>query len=81
MIGLSKLLSKGANMPEYEIRILTSDLHTSSVILEQSHGDDQAAIGAAAKLANGAQFEVWRDLDCVHLPLRNQVLESTKVCP
>ena len=53
-------------MPEYEIRILNADRHTSSVILEQSHGDDRAAIGAAAKLAKGAQFEVWRDLECLH---------------
>jgi hypothetical protein len=59
-------LSAEIRMPEYEIRFLRPDRQTSAVILEQSHRNDEAAIDAAAKLANGVQFEVWRDLDCVY---------------
>jgi hypothetical protein len=53
-------------MPEYEIRVLKADRYSSSVVLEQFHTDDEAAVGAASRLANGAAFEVWRDLDCVY---------------
>jgi hypothetical protein len=55
-----------AYMPEYEIRVLKADRYSSAIILEQSFGDDEAAIGAALLLARGAEFEVWRDLDCVY---------------
>jgi hypothetical protein len=50
-------------MPEYEIRVLKSDCHSSSLIFEQSYIDDETAFMAAAGYANGAAFEVWRDLD------------------
>jgi hypothetical protein len=53
-------------MPEYEIRVLKADRYSSDIIIEQSYGDDEAAIGAASQLAAGAAFEVWRDLDCVY---------------
>lgn len=52
-------------MPEYEIRVLEPDKDTSALILEQSYRDDDAAIGAAFEVANGAPFEVWRDLYCI----------------
>lgn len=55
-----------AYMPEYEIRVLKADRYSSAIILEQSHGDDEAAVDAAAHFAKGAPFEVWRDLDCVY---------------
>jgi hypothetical protein len=50
----------------YEIRVLKADRYSPSIILEQSHTDDEAAVGAASRLARGAPFEVWRDLDCVY---------------
>jgi hypothetical protein len=52
-------------MPEYEIRILNSDDCAPAIILEQSYKSDEAAIGAAFQVANGAAFEVWRDLYCL----------------
>ncbi|HEY1876304.1 MAG TPA: hypothetical protein VGG66_02505 [Rhizomicrobium sp.] len=52
-------------MPEYEIRVLKTDCHSPSVIFEQSYSDDEAAVRAASGFANGAAFEVWRDLDRV----------------
>jgi hypothetical protein len=55
-----------ADMPEYEIRVLKADRYSSAIIFEQSYDDDEAAIGAASLLALGAEFEVWRDLDCVY---------------
>ena len=55
-----------AIMPEYEIRVLKADRYSASIILEQFHADDEAAVGAASRLAKGAPFEVWHDLDCVY---------------
>lgn len=52
-------------MPEYEIRVLDTDRDVSALILEQSYQNDEAAIGAAFEVANGAPFEVWRDLYCI----------------
>jgi hypothetical protein len=53
-------------MLEYEIRVLNEDLYSESLIVKQLHLNDLAAIRAGARLANGAGFEVWRDLDCIH---------------
>jgi hypothetical protein len=50
-------------MPEYEIRVLKADGHSPSLIIEQSCSDDETAVMAASGYANGAAFEVWRDLD------------------
>jgi hypothetical protein len=51
-------------MNEYEIRILQR-LGFPSVILEQMHFSDQAAIQAARRMSLGKQFEVWRGLECI----------------
>jgi hypothetical protein len=53
-------------MPAYEIRILKDDRYSAARIHEQDLIDDEAAISAASRLASGAPFEVWRDLDCVY---------------
>ncbi|HVW72527.1 MAG TPA: hypothetical protein VHC39_02720 [Rhizomicrobium sp.] len=53
-------------MPAYEIRILKDDRYSAARIHEQDLIDDEAAISAASRLAGGAPFEVWRDLDCVY---------------
>jgi hypothetical protein len=53
-------------MPDYEIRVLKDDRYSAATIHERSLMDDEAAIHAAARLADGAAFEVWRDLDCVY---------------
>jgi hypothetical protein len=50
-------------MPEYEIRVFKSDCHSPSITFEHSYSDDEAAVRAASDIANGAAFEVWRDLD------------------
>lgn len=65
-----------AGMPEYEVRVLKADGYSTSVILEQSYGDDEAAVGAASQLAKGAAFEVWRDLDCVYGPASNRPIAA-----
>ena len=52
-------------MPEYEIRVLDDEGCEASIVLEQSYNNDEAAIGAAFQVANGAAFEVWRDLYCI----------------
>lgn len=52
-------------MHEYEIRILRAD-HSTATIIEVVHLNDNAAIRAAKKIADGNDFEVWRDLDCVY---------------
>ena len=53
-------------MPDYEIRVLNDDRYSAATIHERSLMDDEAAIHAAIRLAAGAPFEVWRDLDCVY---------------
>jgi hypothetical protein len=61
-------------MPEYEIRVLKSDCHSSSLIFEQSYSDDETAVRAASGFAKGAAYEVWRDLDRIDgLPLNRAV--------
>jgi hypothetical protein len=49
---------------EYEIRIF-KDQSSLSLIIEQPHFSDQAAIKAARRMALGKPFEVWRDLECI----------------
>ena len=53
-------------MPDYEIRVLNDDRYSAAKIHERTLMDDEAAIAAAARLADGAPFEIWRDLDCVY---------------
>ena len=53
-------------MPDYEIHVLSDDRYSAATIHEQCLTDDEAAIMAASRLAGGAAFEVWRDLDCVY---------------
>lgn len=53
-------------MPDYEIRVLKDDRYSAATIHQHTLADDEAAIDAAARLADGAPFEVWRDLDCVY---------------
>ena len=53
-------------MPEYEIRLLNDDRYSVAKIHERMLTDDESAISTAARLANGAPFEVWRDLDCIY---------------
>ncbi len=58
--------SKELAMPEYEIRVLKDDRYCTAVIHAEILMDDETAIHAASRLAGGAAFEVWRDLDCVY---------------
>ena len=58
--------SKELAMPEYEIRVLNDDRYSAAVVHAEILMDDEAAIHAASQLADGAAFEVWRDLDCVY---------------
>ncbi|MDN5289756.1 MAG: hypothetical protein JWR38_6035 [Mucilaginibacter sp.] len=51
-------------MWEYEIRILNSQ-NKCSFIVEACHADDDQAVRAALRLANGRGVEVWRDLECL----------------
>ena len=53
-------------MPEYELCVLNDDRYSAVLIQEQILTDDEAAIAAASRLAAGAPFEVWRDLDCIY---------------
>ena len=53
-------------MPLYEIRLLKDDHYSSTMIIEQHHIDDHAAVRAAARLAASPWFEVWRDIDCIY---------------
>ena len=53
-------------MPDYEIRLLKDDRYSAATIHQRTLSDDEAAISVAAELAQGAPFEVWRDLDCVY---------------
>jgi hypothetical protein len=53
-------------MPEYEICVLKDDRYSAAMIHEETLLDDEAAIFAAVRLADGAPFEVWRDLDCIY---------------
>jgi hypothetical protein len=50
-------------MHEYEIRILSSG--KASIIIEEIHLSDIAAIRSARKMAHGRPFEVWKDLECI----------------
>jgi hypothetical protein len=49
---------------EYEIRILSSQ-GAPSLIIAQMHLSDEAAIQSARRMSLGAQFEVWRDMECI----------------
>jgi len=53
-------------MHEYEIRVLSSGHAT--VIIEQTHLSDHAAVRSARKFAGDLPFEVWRGLDCIYAP-------------
>ncbi len=53
-------------MPDYEIRVLNDDRYSAARIRECTLTDDDAAVSAAQRLAEGAPFEVWRDLHCVY---------------
>lgn len=53
-------------MPDYEIRVLNDDRYSAAKIHQRTLMDDEAAISAAVRLASGAPFEVWRDLECVY---------------
>ena len=52
-------------MQLYEVRILRPDGGTA-LIAAETHWDNYSAIRAAARLANGRQFEVWRGMECVY---------------
>jgi hypothetical protein len=64
--GLIAGVAPEAVMPDYEIHVLRDDRYSAAMICEQCLTDDEAAIAAALRLARGAAFEVWRDLDCVY---------------
>ena len=51
-------------MREYEIRVLSSGHAT--LIIEQTHLSDHAAIRSARKFAGDRPFEVWRGVDCIY---------------
>jgi len=59
-------------MRGYEIRVLNSGHAT--MIIEENHLNDHAAIRSARKYAADRPFEVWRDDDCIYsLPSARQV--------
>ncbi|HEX2761324.1 MAG TPA: hypothetical protein VHM27_12455 [Rhizomicrobium sp.] len=51
-------------MHTYEIRVL--DNGRTRAVLEAMHLNDNAAVRAGKKLADGKPFEVWRELDCIY---------------
>ena len=53
-------------MGEYEIRVLSSGHAT--LIIEQTHLSDHAAVRSARKFAGDRPFEVWRGIDCIYAP-------------
>jgi len=53
-------------MREYEIRVLSSG-HTT-MIIEQTHLSDHAAVRSARKFAGDRPFEVWQGTDCIYAP-------------
>ena len=55
-------------MREYEIRVLSSGHAT--LIIEQTHINDQAAVRSARKFAGNRPFEVWRGVDCIYSPAK-----------
>ena len=55
-------------MREYEIRVLSSGHAT--LIIEQTHLSDHAAVRAARKFAGDRPFEVWRGVDCIFAPAK-----------
>jgi len=58
-------IEEGA-MREYEIRVLSSGHAT--MIIEESHLSDHAAVRSARKYAADRPFEVWRGNDCIYSP-------------
>ena len=53
-------------MREYEIRVLSSG-HTT-MIIEQTHLSDHAAVRSARNFAGDRPFEVWQGTDCIYAP-------------
>jgi hypothetical protein len=51
--------NQGGFMREYEIRVLGPTGSTSLITLEM-HLTDNSAIRSGRKMANGAEFEIWR---------------------
>jgi len=56
----------GGAVPEYHIRVQNEDRYSASLIVDTTQWDDHAAIKAVSKLAEGAPFEVWHELVCIH---------------
>lgn len=55
-------------MREYEIRVLSSGHAT--MIIEEIHLNDHAAVRSARKFAGDRPFEVWRGIDCIYAPTK-----------
>lgn len=53
-------------MPVYEIRILNDGDARASLIVEQYHSNDQAAVRAAGQMARCAPFEVWQGIEMIY---------------
>jgi len=52
-------------MHEYEYIILGQD-GRPVLLVAQTHFNDATAVKSANSFADGREFEVWRDLDCVY---------------
>jgi len=55
-------------MREYEIRVLSGKHPT--LIVEEIHLSDHAAVRSARKFAGDRPFEVWRGIDCIFASAR-----------
>ena len=53
-------------MRGYEFRVLNSGHAT--MIIEENHLNDHAAIRSARKYAGDRPFEVWRGSECIYSP-------------
>ncbi len=52
-------------MLDYEVLIL-DEKASPRAFVEMQDSDDDGAIRAAARIANGRPFEFWRDIVCIH---------------
>jgi len=52
-------------MQEYEYIVLGHDKRPLLVV-PQAHLNDSTAIKSAMSFVRGLEFEVWRDVDCIH---------------
>jgi hypothetical protein len=59
-----------STMHEYEYIVLGRD-RRPLLVVAQAHLNDSTAIRSAMSFARGLEFEVWRDIDCIHSALES----------